>query len=77
MIPVYDFPRETTIRLLPGGMIGFSTFDRVGARPNNPAVALINRDSGMMDTLTSLRELLDDTVMIFSCGVTRHVEKVG
>jgi len=76
MIPVYDFPRQTTVRVLPGGVLGFSFFDRVGIRPNNPALANVSRDSGVMDSRTSLVELLDDSIMIFSCGVKRHLEKV-
>jgi hypothetical protein len=76
MIPL-DFPMDGALRLFPGGFLGFSAYEhRIGARPQNPAVALLGRDSGIMDVRTSLRELLDDAIMIFSCGVRRHVEKV-
>ena len=76
MIPL-DFPMDGALRLLPGGFLGFSAYEYgIGSRPQNPAVPLIGRDAGVMDLRTSLRELMDDAILIFSCGVKRQVGKV-
>ena len=76
MIPL-DFPMDGTLRLFPAGFLGFSAYEHgIGALPQNPAVPLIGRDAEVMDPRTSLRELMDDAIMIFSCGVKPQVEKV-
>lgn len=57
-----------------GGMFGMD--NRNSVTPHNPAVALLGKDCGTMDVRASLRELLDDVIIIYSCGVKRHIEKV-
>ena len=59
------------------GLMGFTGFEhRQQVLPHNPATALLGRESGSMDVVTSLRELLDDAVIVFCCGVLKHVDKV-
>jgi hypothetical protein len=78
----------------PGGFVGFATMEHrtTGVQPQNPAVTLLGKDSGSIDSLFSLRyfylkyiyilklifnrELLDDAIIIFNSGVQSNVEKV-
>jgi|SRR5665811_1993644 len=61
----------------PGGFLGFTNFEhRSGVQPQNPAVALLGKDCGSVDATFSLRELLDDAIIIFIAGVQSNVEKV-
>lgn len=62
----------------PGGFVGFASMEhRTGTQPNNPAVALLGKDSGAIDNLFSLRELLDDAIIVYCSGVQSNVEKVA
>lgn len=73
------YPRELGFGFpqLQGGLFGSPGMDpRHSVAPHNPAVALLGKESGTMDVRASLRELLDDVIIIYSCGVQRHLEKV-
>lgn len=78
MIPMMtDFQNmDTRVTLLPGFM-GFASLANrtTGFIPHNPAASLLGRDKGRMDTIFSLRELLDDAIIIFNAGVSANVEK--
>ncbi|CAL8088738.1 unnamed protein product [Orchesella dallaii] len=68
---------ERGFTYFPGGFVGFGGMEHRNAiQLHNPAVALLGKESGMMDVRASLRELLDNAIIIYSCGVQRHVEKV-
>ncbi|CAG7734881.1 unnamed protein product [Allacma fusca] len=70
-------PLHTAGAALIAGLMGFGGFEhRQHVYPTNPATSLLGRDSGVMDPSTSLRELLDDSIIVFCCGVLKHVEKV-
>ncbi|XP_021964522.1 E3 ubiquitin-protein ligase RNF123 isoform X2 [Folsomia candida] len=68
---------EQGFTFYPGGFVGFTNIDhRTSVQPKNPAVALLGKDSGSIDPLFSLRELLDDAIIIYCSGVQANVEKV-
>lgn len=70
---------EHGVAYFPGGFLGYpGGMDvRHPVLPHNPAVALLGKDSGIMEVRASLRELLDNAIIIYSSGVHRHMEKVG
>jgi len=67
---------EGGFQFFPGGYMGHSMEQRNSVQPHNPAVALIGKESGAMDPKASLIELLDDTIIVYCCGVQRNIEKV-
>jgi len=69
---------ERGFTYFPGGFVGYGGMEnRNAVQLHNPAVALLGKESGTMDVRASLRELLDNAIIIYSCGVQRHVEKVS
>lgn len=63
---------EQGFTFYPGGFLGFANFEhRTGVQPQNPAVALLGKDFGSMDVQFSLRELLDDAIIIFTVQITK------
>lgn len=69
---------EHGLSYFPGAFFGMGGMEhRTAVTPHNPAVALLGKDSGTMEVRASLRELLDNVIIIYSCGVQRHMEKVN